>query len=121
MNPQSYGSGSAFRIALEARLKDRAAAEGIDLHLDGWVTIMNRFKGLARRLRAKHSCHSQWVPSFPRMRESTSPSVIPDRFRHSRECGNPVFVLVNVPLGAYLPADLIFLNCATVWQPQSRR
>ena len=31
MNPQSYGSGSAFRIALEARLKDRAAAEGIDL------------------------------------------------------------------------------------------
>jgi hypothetical protein len=65
MNPQSYGSGSAFRIALEARLKDRAATEDIDLHLDGWVTIMNRFKGLARRLRAKHSCHSQWVPSFP--------------------------------------------------------
>ncbi len=31
MNPQSYGSGNAFRIALEARLKDRAAAEGIDL------------------------------------------------------------------------------------------
>jgi hypothetical protein len=31
MNPQSYGSGSAFRIALEARLKDRAATEDIDL------------------------------------------------------------------------------------------
>ena len=31
MNPQSYASGSAFRIALEARLKDRATAEDIDL------------------------------------------------------------------------------------------
>jgi hypothetical protein len=31
MNPQSYASGSAFRIALEARLKDRAATEDIDL------------------------------------------------------------------------------------------
>jgi len=31
MNQQSYGSGSAFRIALEARLKDRAATEDIDL------------------------------------------------------------------------------------------
>ena len=31
MNPQSYASGGAFRIALEARLKDRAATDGIDL------------------------------------------------------------------------------------------
>jgi hypothetical protein len=31
MSPQSYASGAAFRIALEARLKDRAAAEKIDL------------------------------------------------------------------------------------------
>lgn len=31
MKAQSYESGGAFRIALEARLKDRAATEGIDL------------------------------------------------------------------------------------------
>src|SRR5450756_300670 len=44
--------------------------EYIALHLDDWVTIMNRFKGLARRLRATHSCRSQWTPSFPRRRKS---------------------------------------------------
>jgi hypothetical protein len=31
MRQQSYGSGTAFRIALETRLQDRAVSEGTDL------------------------------------------------------------------------------------------